>query len=156
MFPRGFLGTRSDLLMDIVLVSIIATPFLMLYAFSLVRRGLLERHRNVQAVLITVLLLAVALFEVDIRASGGTRAFVKSSPLSNTDILWTLLMIHVLVAMISFIGWLVLALLSWRKFHYELPGGFSLRHRTFGKLIFSGAIFTAVSGTALYVMSFVI
>lgn len=73
--PAGFLGTRGDLLMDAVVVAIVLTPFLFLWAVRLVRRGEFARHRNWQTALLGVLLAAVVLFEVDIRLSGGTAAF---------------------------------------------------------------------------------
>jgi putative membrane protein len=156
MFPRGFLGTRSDLLMDIVLVAVTAVPFLMLYAFRLTKHREFTKHRNIQVLLVSVVFTAVVLFEIDIRASGGAKAFLGSGPLSGTTFLRVFLTVHVLVALLSFTGWLALAVASWKKFAHALPGRFSMDHRRYGKLIFSGAVFTAASGAALYVMSFVL
>jgi putative membrane protein len=156
MFPRGFLGTRSDLLMDIVLLAVIAAPLLMLYGFAHTRRREFRTHRNIQAVLVSVLLIAVVLFEIDIRVSGGTKAFLGGSRLVDTRFLQVFLTVHILVAVLSFSGWLALLVSSWRKFSRVLPGRFSINHRRYGKLIFSGAVFTAISGAALYVMNFVL
>ena len=50
--PRGFLGTRGDLLMDVVVVAIVLTPLLFLWAVSLARRGQYTRHRNIQTALL--------------------------------------------------------------------------------------------------------
>jgi putative membrane protein len=156
MFPRGFLGTRSDVLMDVVLLAVLAAPLLMLYGFYLTKRGQFTKHRNIQVVLVSILMIAVALFEIDIRASGGTRAFVSGSSLSETSFLRVFLAVHVLVAVLSVSAWLALAVASWRRFSPTRPGWFRIDHRRYGKMIFSGAVFTAISGAALYVMSFVL
>ncbi|WP_337174139.1 DUF420 domain-containing protein [Paludisphaera sp.] len=153
--PPGFLGTRGDLLMDIVVVAIVLTPFLFLRAVWLARRGEYRRHRNLQTALLTTLLVAVVLFEVDIRLKGGTQAFLAGSPHLGRPLLTWLLRTHVLVAVVSFGLWAVLVVQAWRARMDLNPGLFSAVHRRRGYLVFAGTIFTAASGVWLYWLGFV-
>ncbi len=154
MLPPGFLGTRADVLVDIILLATAVTPFLMLYAFRLARRANYAEHRRAQIILPSVMLVAVVLFEIDIRMSGAD-AFLAGSSFPYKRFLSVFLVVHVAVAIISFLGWVVLATISSRRFLKVLPGSFSAIHRFYGKLIFSGVTFTAVSGIALYFLVFV-
>lgn len=153
--PGGFLGNRSDLLMDIVVIAIIVTPLLFLWAVRLARRGQYVRHRNLQTGLLGTLLIAVILFEVDIRVSGGTQAFMAGSPHLGSALLTWLLRVHVVVAVLTFFVWLVLVVQAWRARMDVNPRLFSVTHRRFGYGVFGGTIFTAVSGVWLYWLGFV-
>lgn len=153
--PGGFLGNRSDLLMDTVVIAIIVTPLLFLWAIRLARRGHYARHRNLQTGLLGTLLIAVFLFEVDIRASGGTQAFMAGSPYLGSALLLWLLRVHVVVAVLTFLVWLVLVVQAWRARMDVNPRLFSAKHRRFGYGVFGGTVFTAVSGVWLYWLGFV-
>ncbi len=153
--PAGFLGTRGDLLMDLVVVAIVLTPFLFLWAVRLARRGEYRRHRNLQTALLTLLLAAVVVFETDIRLKGGTRAFLADSPYLGGSLLAWLLRSHVLVAMLSFGLWTLVVVQAWRARMDLNPGLFVATHRRRGYCVFAGTIFTAVSGVWLYWLGFV-
>lgn len=153
--PPGFLGTRGDLLMDVVVVAIVLTPFLFLWAVRFARRGQYTQHRNLQTTLLGVLLAAVILFEVDIRVSGGTEAFLAGSPHLGSALLKWLLRVHVLVAVASFSLWCFLVGQAWRARMDLHPHLFTAAHRRRGYLVFAGTIFTAVSGVWLYWLGFV-
>ena len=153
---KGFLGTRADLLMDLVVVAIVATPFIMMYAFGLARKKRFHSHRNIQTILLVLLLGAVCLFKTDIRIFGGTEAFLRGSPFAGTAFLRSFLAIHILIACCSFMGWLVLNVLSWKNFLKALPGDFSESHRFWGKAVYCGVVFTSSTGVALYILGFVI
>jgi uncharacterized membrane protein YozB (DUF420 family) len=153
--PGGFLGTRGDVLMDLVVVAIVATPLLFLWALRLARRGRYARHRDLQTGLLGTLLFAVILFEVDIRVSGGTRAFMAGSPHLGSALLTWLLRAHVLVAVLTFAVWLALVVRAWRARMDLNPGRFTARHRRVGYGVFAGTVFTAASGVWLYWLGFV-
>lgn len=154
--PAGFFGTRADVLMDLVVIGIILTPLLMLYAFRLARQKRFVAHRNLHAFLIGLLSFAVIAFELDIRLSGGSKAFMHGSPLAETLFLRLFLIFHVLVAVGSFAAWIWLEMKSWKSFLKALPGEFSPRHVVYGKRIYAGVVTTAVTGVALYIMIFAI
>lgn len=153
--PGGFLGTRGDLLMDLVVVAIIATPFLFLWAIWLVRRKRYRAHRNLQTGLLGFLLVAIVLFEVDIRLSGGTAAFMAGSPYLGTPLLSWLLRSHVLVAVLTFGLWTYLVVQAWRARLDLHPHLFGPIHRRRGYYVFAGTVFTSFSGVWLYWLGFV-
>jgi len=152
--PAGFFGTRADILMDLVVIGIVVTPILMLYAFHLAKQKRFVAHRNLHAILITTLLFSVILFELDVRLSGGTKAFLNGSSLAETAFLRWFLIVHVLIAVSSFVGWIALETKSWKSFLKALPGEFSPQHVQHGKVVYGGVVATAITGVALYIMGF--
>ena len=156
MWPEGFLGTRADLLMDIIIVIILLPPVLMWYSFRFVRENHHRAHKNINLALLAIVLVVVTLFEIDVRVSGGSGTFVKLSPYAGTLYLDILLYFHIVVASLTFISWLVLGIVSYKRFATALPGTFSVSHRRWGRRIFAGLLVTAVTGVALYVLVFVV
>ena len=62
----GFLGTRADLIIDIVMTASALLPAFMIYAFTMAAKGKLELHKKLQiTAFIAVTLLVIAL-EVDV------------------------------------------------------------------------------------------
>ena len=62
--------------------------------------------------------------------------------------------VHLAVAIPTFVIWCSLAVLSWRRFSRTLPGPFGRTHRRWGKLAFVGLCLSSATGTGLYVMGF--
>lgn len=156
MFPPGFLGTRADALMDVVVIAVVATPFLLTYSFRLAAAGRLDAHRRFQVSLLSVLLVAIVLFEIDVRLAGGSGSLMAGSSYAGTTGLRLLSLTHVLGAVATFLTWSVMTVLSLRRFRQILPGSFSRRHRQVGRLIYAGTVFTAVSAVAMYVVGFIL
>ena len=141
--------------MDVVVIAIVLTPLLFLWAVRLARHGQYARHRNLQTALLGALLTAVVLFELDIRLSGGTQAFMAGSPHLGSALLSWLLRIHVIVAVLSFGLWCFLVVQAWRARMDLHPALFTASHRRRGYWVFAGTVFTAVSGVWLYWLGFV-
>lgn len=156
MFPKGFLGTRADLLCDIVFLSTMATPFVLAYAIRLARAGKHRQHRALQTGLLSVLLVAVVLFELDVRLSGGSGSLMRGSSYAGTGQLKALVLAHVGGNVVTFFAWLYLVVASWRRFETALPGGFSARHRRLGRWVFAGTLYGAVTAVAMYTVGFVL
>jgi len=156
MLPHGFLGTRADLLMDVVFISTLATPFILAWGIRYARQREFRKHRAVQTTLLCVLLVAVIFFEVDVRLSGGSGSLMKGSSYAGTGWLRGILLAHVLANIVTFFGWLVLVVKSWRRFERELPGPWAPTHRRMGRFVFGGTVFGAVSAVVMYVLGFVL
>ena len=60
MLPQGFLGTRGDILMDLVVLSFIVILPVLVISWRAARAGKFSRHRAIQVTL--VLLLAGGFF----------------------------------------------------------------------------------------------
>jgi uncharacterized membrane protein YozB (DUF420 family) len=146
--PRGIFGTRADAFMDVTIVLLTVLPFAMLFAFRLARRRRVATHRSLQIGLLLAVLTALVLFELDIRMSGGTTAFVAQSRFG--ALVMPLLRFHIAIATVTFLSWLSLILASIKRYERVLPGAFSARHRAWGKLTFVGVCLLSSSGAALY------
>ncbi len=153
MPTAGFLGTRADALIDFALVVFIAAPFVMTYALRLAARQDFREHRNLQAGLIAVAIVAILLLELSIRYGAGAAAFEQSA-YYGTPLMEGLFLLHLAVAIPTFVGWCTLVGMSWRRFPRILPGNFSLAHRRWGRLTYAGLWITCLTGVVLYVLSF--
>ena len=156
MLPSGFLGTRADILMDFALIAVVLSPLIMLCSFRLAKRREYKKHGILQTGLLVLILITVVLFEIDIRLSGGSAAFIRLSRFAQAPFLHYFLKIHIALALTSFSGWFFLVLLSWKKFLRVLPGEFSVNHVFWGRWIYRGVVSTAVSGAGLYIFVFVV
>lgn len=156
MLPRGFLGTRADLLMDVVFISTLATPFILAAGVRFAAAKNFRRHRAVQTTLLCVLLVAVAFFEVDVRLSGGSGSLMKGSSYAGTGWLRGVTLAHVLANVVTFIAWLVLVVKAWRRFEGGLPGPYAPTHKRLARFVFGGTVFGALSAVVMYVLGFVL
>jgi putative membrane protein len=156
LIAPGFLGTRADLVVDVTLLGVTLSPFILWHSFKSARLGNRERHRKIQTILFLVLASVVVWFEVDVRITSATKPFVVPSPWVNN--LWfdCFLAVHISVAVATFTAWLVLGIRSYQAYQKTLPGTFSVNHKRFGQWIFFGLIYTAMSGSIIYVLSFVL
>ena len=153
MLTTGFLGTRADALVDVAMVFFAVAPFLMPQALRLAAQRRYRAHRRLQVGVLLGAIVAVVLLEGSIRFGHAVDAFTVSA-YYGTATLAGLFAIHLAVAVPTFIGWCVLAILSWRRFTGVLPGSFSPRHRFWGRLTFLGLWLTCLTGLGLYVLSF--
>jgi len=141
--------------MDLVIIALTLLPILMTTAFRWARRGRLAAHRNLQTITIALVLVAVVLFEADVRSSGGKAAFLAHNP-SRAALVGAILQIHVAMATSTLIAWIALAATSWRRFHRSLPGDFSRLHRRLGRATFAGVCMLSLTGALIYLLVFVL
>jgi putative membrane protein len=152
MFETGFLGTRALMFMDIVTIYFAMLPFLLAFAIRLAVKGRIDAHRKMQAVIFVVTLLMVVLFEVGVRFSGGFPAFSDNSTFSPL-FLWTFLIIHIIIALISVLSWIILIYSSAKQFKEgQMDPG---HHKRLGKKVFLGLTITSVMGCMIYLFLFV-
>lgn len=156
MWREGLLGSRADLVMDLVLLSLLFILPLMLYSYRCVRRGEYALHRQWQLTLGIVLGLAVVLFELDMRFAGGVYELARGGRYYDTLILDVTLYVHLFFSVTTAFIWLVLILLSLKRFAKPpQPNSFSQTHRLWGRLGMLDMIMTAVTGYILYWIAFV-
>lgn len=155
MLPSGFLQTRGDLLMDLVIVAFIVILPLLLVSWRAARAKQYRKHKLIQLALAGTLLIAVGLFELDLKLSGGIFALTAASAYAGTVLLNSLIYGHTLVAILSAIIWLVLVVASLRRFpNPPASNDFGATHRFWGRM---GMIFMMASGLSalpLYYVGF--
>ena len=157
MLPAGFLGTRGDILMDIVMLSFIVILPLLVISWRYARCGEYVQHRAIQLTLALVLAVAVALFELDLKLSGGIFELTRESAYAGTTMLNSLIYGHTLVAIGSTVVWVPLVIISLRKFSTPpAPNAFSASHRFWGRTGMLLMILSGSSALPLYYMGFVL
>ncbi len=152
MPTTGFLGTRADAFIDAAIVFFVLAPFLMVYALRLAAQRRHREHRNLQASLLAAATVAVLMLEISIRFGSAGEAYRASSLYGPSMI--ALFVVHLAVAIPTFVIWCWLGVVSWRRFSRTLPGPFGRKHRLWGKLAFLGLCLSSATGTGLYVMGF--
>lgn len=157
MFPAGFLGTRADILVDIVTLSFIVILPVLAISWWLVRsKKDYSSHRKIQLYLGISLGIVVAIFEYDLSASGGIFEITRGGIYEGTAVLnWTIY-IHTIFAVLATIIWTGLIITSLIKFgRPPRPNAFSGKHRFFGRVGMIAMIGAAITSPPLYYFGFI-
>jgi len=157
MFPPGFLGTRADVLIDIVTLSFIVILPVLIISWWLARtKKDYANHRKIQLTLGITLGIVVAIFEYDLKISGGIFELTKGSIYEGTALLnWTIY-IHTIFSVATSIIWVGLIITSLIKFdNPPVPNKFSGTHRFWGRFGMFTMIMAGVTSPPLYYFGFV-
>ncbi len=144
------------MLTDLITVGYGVIPVLLYASARRARRGDHHLHRAVQCGCLGLLTVILILFEASIRMRGGSDALFVNSSFAKSPLLRITLLVHLAIAVSTYIGWVGLTVVSWRRFQSILPGGFSRLHGRLGMAVIGGNIATAVSGICLYFVGFVL
>jgi putative membrane protein len=157
MFPPGFLGTRADILIDIVTLSFIIILPVLAFSWWLVRqRNDYSNHRRIQLYLGITLGIVVGIFEYDLSTSGGIFEITKGGVYEGTAVLNWSIYIHVVLAILTTLIWIGLIIMSLIKFGKPpRPNAFSRMHRFFGRTGMVTMIGACVTALPLYYFGFV-
>jgi putative membrane protein len=157
----GFLGTRATLMLDVVFLAMfVVVPTLAVSVWLVKRRGRYELHKRLQLIMASVLLVAVLLFEIDIRVNGW-EARAEPSPYFDLAHKWTCpaglsLIVHLCFAVPTLVLWIYVVVQALRRFpRPPRPGSHSPAHARWGWLAASGMTLTAVTGWLFYWLAFV-
>lgn len=152
---EGFLGTRASLMLDVVFVAMIVVVPVLLWSIAQVRyRHNYRLHKRVQLALAAVLLVAVALFEVDMRFVTDWRQRAEPSPYYQTWV-FPSLYVHLFFAVPTAVLWVVVVVRALRHFpHPPQPGPHSRQHVFWGWLAAVEMCLTALTGWIFYLLAF--
>ena len=150
LFDPGFLGTRAALFMDIVTLYFLLLPFLVIYSIRYAIKGLYQKHYVSQIAILGVTMAMVVLFEVGVRYMGGFMEFIKESSINHT-FFYTFLIIHILIALVMVVSWLILISRSYKAYKKEgKDAKFFKQHRIFARWVFLGISITSIMGCMIY------
>ncbi|HLV92673.1 MAG TPA: DUF420 domain-containing protein [Aequorivita sp.] len=140
-------------IMTAVMLLTLISPFGVYYAVKLAKKQDYTGHRKFQNIIFFICVLGVLALEVLIRYSGGSGSLASKSNYYGTGFFTFTLVSHIIVAVLTYLLWTVLIIISNRKFQKTLPGKFSKTHKQIGIIVFIGLIYTAISALAVYLMS---
>ena len=158
---NGFLGSRGSLMLDVVAVAMLAiVPLLALSVYRVKFGRQYALHKKLQLAMAAVLLVAVLLFELDIRMNGWVERAV-GSPYFDLQNKWSCpagigLIVHLCFAVPTLLLWILVVVQALRKFSRPpQPGPHSRWHARFGMTAAIGMQMTAVTGWVFYWLAFV-
>lgn len=144
-------GTRATAVVDLTFAATLLAPLVTLLSLRAARRRNYQLHRWLQVGLAVVCFATVIALETQIRLAGGSGAFLGERGGGAR----LLLGVHISGAVLTYLAWAWLAVVSWRRYTAALPGPFSRRHKLLGKCIFAGLCFTALTAAGMYTLAFV-
>ena len=155
MFPQGFLGTRADLLMDLVSTALVAVVPIVLWNWRLARTGRWAQHKRMQIGLAVLLGLVVAVFEYNLRLQGGIFEATQASAYAGTPTLNFWIWFHTFFAITTLFVWAGLIVGSLRRFPSPpQPGAFSATHRRWGRIGMIWMLATGLTSLPVYLYGF--
>jgi uncharacterized membrane protein YozB (DUF420 family) len=157
----GFLGYKTSLMLDVVVCAlIIVVPTLVYSLYAVKIRRNYKLHKALQITLGAVLLVAVGLFEVDMRIQGGIEGILakRSRPFSAAEksSFYQLLYVHLFFAVSTVFLWATTLALALRRIPKPpAPCEHSQLHKRLGWLSAVDITLTSVTGLLVYYYGFV-
>lgn len=147
--------SRAPWVIDLVAAAMIIVVPVLAYSILQVRKKRnYKLHKQLQTATAITLLIAIVIFEVDIRLNGW-RQYAQKSPYYDT-VLFPFLAFHIVLATATTILWVYLVIAALRKFPKDpAPNSYSPTHKFWAR-IGAGLMFaTAVTGWIFYYMAFI-
>ena len=155
---EGFLGTRASFMLDFVFLAMFAVlPVLGYSVYQVKFQHRFELHKKIQLTLGAVLLVAVTLFEVDMRINGWEH-LAEESPYYGGRFsgVWISLYIHLVFAVTTALLWIWVIVAALRRFPKPpAPDVHSRQHIVLARLASVDMVATAVTGWIFYWLAFV-
>src|SRR5262245_25201400 len=101
---------RADAVVTATYLVTLIAPIAAYTSFRLAHGGDHDRHRIIQAVLLATCWIAVLALELRIRFAGGSGALIADAPAAARWWAQRLLVIHVGIAILTYIAWTWLAI----------------------------------------------
>lgn len=158
----GFLGYPSSFMLDVVVCALVViVPALVLSIYLVKFHRAYTWHRNLQVALGLVLLVAVGLFEIDMRLEGGVKGILakRSVPLTPDQLsfFYGVLWVHLVFAISTVFLWGTTLTLALRRMpNPPRPAEHSRLHKRLGWLSAIDITLTAITGLMVYYYGFMI
>jgi len=152
----GFLGTRASFMLDVLVIAMALVVVVLAWSVYQVKyRRRFVLHKWVQVILGLVLLVAVVVFEVDVRLNGWEDRATGAIGGQASTTVWTALTIHLVFAVAATILWPVVIIRALLNFpNPPAPGPHSRFHRLWGRIAAIDMVITAFTGWTFYYLAF--
>jgi putative membrane protein len=158
----GFLGYPASFMLDVVVCSLaIVVPTLIFSLYAVKVRRNYALHKRLQITLGIVLLVAVGLFEIDMRLQGGFEQILKKRPrpLSRQELTFfeQVLLVHLGFAVSTVILWGATLRLALKRIPIPpAPSPHSPLHKFLGWLSAIDITLTSATGLMVYYYGFML
>ena len=142
-------------MLDLVAIAMVGVVPALAYSVYVVRcQRNFRLHKRIQLILGVVLLVAVGMFEIDIRLHGW-RQFAEASAYYDS-LVFPVLYVHLVFAVSTTALWVYTIVAALRRFTSPpVPNTYSRRHRRVARIAAVDMFCTAVTGWLFYVLAFV-
>ncbi|MCO5259827.1 MAG: DUF420 domain-containing protein [Crocinitomicaceae bacterium] len=142
----------------VILFLTLISPFVEVYAVKFVKNGELAKHAKIQKTLFLVCMTALVVLEMQIRVAGGSGSIVKHSEYYGTPIFKGILIAHIIGAVLTYLIWAILVLISSFKFRkkHRFEGNFGKTHKKLGMITIIGLFYTAITALIVYLLTFIL
>lgn len=151
----GQIMSRAPISIDFLVIAMVAISIILSWSiFVLIRKKRYEAHKKVQLTLGTTLLIAIIIFEIDIRINGWVH-LAKVSPYFDTY-LFPILYFHIATASITIVLWLITSIQALRSIPSPpRPTARTRFHKRISRVAAAFMYGTAITGWAFYWMAFI-
>jgi len=157
MYPGfdGFLGTRASFMLDLVsLAMFVVVPVLAWSVYLVKSKQNYVLHKRVQVTLGSVLLVAVTLFEIDIRMHGWSKR-AAASPHAASGTVQYVLWVHLFFAVSTALLWIVVIYRALKNMPSPpSPCAHSKWHKRWGWIAAIDMVCTSITGWTFYWLAF--
>jgi putative membrane protein len=151
----GFLGTRASLMLDVVFLAMFVVVPVLAWSIYLVKvRKNYLLHKRTQVLLGSVLLVAVALFEIDMRLYGWSQR-AQVSPYTADGTVFKVLAVHLCFAVSTALLWIVVMYRALKNMPSPpSPCPHSKWHKRWGWIAAIDMLMTTITGWTFYWLAF--
>ena len=157
MYPGfdGFLGTRASFMLDVVFLAMFVVVPALAWSVYLVKvKRDYALHKRVQILLGSILLVAVTLFEIDMRWHGWVLR-AADSPYSTNGIVQYVLWVHLLFAVSTAVLWILVIYRAVKNMPSPpSPCAHSTGHKRWGWIAAIDMVLTSITGWTFYWLAF--
>ena len=144
-------------MLDFVFVAMFGIIAAMVFSILQVRKKHQQLHRNIQVASALILVLAIVVFEIDMRLVTDWRELAKPSRFYESGLVDITLYIHLCFAIPCPFVWAFVIWNALRRFPVPVgPGEHSQSHRFWGKIAAVTMLMTAITGWVFYTFAFVL
>ena len=153
----GFLGTRASFVLDVLFLTMFVVVVVLGWSIYQVRyRRRYRLHKWMQIGLGVVLLVAVVIFELDIRTHGWESRAANSIGGTPTSIVYNALYLHLVFAVSSLVLWPIVIVRALRNYpNPPAPSPHSTWHIRWAWVAAIDMLLTSITGWIFYWLAFV-
>ena len=143
-------------MLDAVAVAMLAILIALFFTIGLAKRQRFQLHKRLQTIISILLLIAVVVFELEMRFFTDWRELAKPSRFYESGIVDISLAIHLLFAIPTPFVWGAVLILALRRFPKPpIPDDHSRIHRRWAWVAVGMMTMTAITGWIFYLLAFV-
>lgn len=152
---QGFLPTRGSFVLDFVFVAMFAIMLLLTLNIRMARGGKYQLHRNLQIWLSVILLIAIIIFEIDVRFFTDWKKLAEPSRYYDSGLVHWAMGIHLSFAIPTPFVWGFVIYRALKHFpNPATPSAHSAEHRKWGWIAALMMFGTGITGCIFYWVAF--